>query len=629
MIAASESDRHDQAVIASWDRCQYQYNLARDASYSILRLQSTEVAPRLEAMVERTGGRRGIFRQLAEVALKVGHCLVLSDTDQILVRLESKNKGHSEFERYGIALGSCWNERIAGTNGVTMALSQGETFTVRGKDHFFSKLYPFACTAVPLFDARNEMIGAVNLSTIDRGNPAEYLFAQQLLEQAARQIQRILFEQDFSDALILSISDPGTNGLLAKDELIAVDGSGIICGATRRARQLPNGKNTINLEGQPVEAIVGFTVDDLTREPGKVLRMRFDTGTLLNVSVQETKPVRYPGRGWCNGDLQQRRGSIRRRLAPSLRELSVGSRLMVGILEQAQVCFHEGIPFLLEGESGTGKTELVKALHTAAGNSSSHLVTIDCAALADSSKDEPDISSLLQHAHIAQALQGIGNTSVTLVLENIGEMPGYGQTRLRSLLETIESDEQIKDDRQEGSPLRVVATTRQDLRAAVRDGFFREDLYYLLCGARFVLPPLRQREGRVTLARAIAAHLAGTAIELTDESIDAIQRYDWPGNVRELRNALRQSLIAGNSERISLIDLSQFATLDSEPVHRNRYPSCSRPPIKLYDEKTTLMDALLGANWNVTRAARNLGISRATMHRKMQQYSITRPAKGA
>ncbi|MCB1803878.1 MAG: hypothetical protein KDJ99_01610, partial [Candidatus Competibacteraceae bacterium] len=74
-------------------------------------------------MVERTGGRRGIFRQLAEVALKVGHCLVLSDTDQILVRLESKNKGHSEFERYGIALGSCWNERIAGTNGVTMALS--------------------------------------------------------------------------------------------------------------------------------------------------------------------------------------------------------------------------------------------------------------------------------------------------------------------------------------------------------------------------------------------------------------------------------------------------------------------------------------------------------------------------
>ena len=65
MIAASESDRHDQAVIASWDRCQYQYNLARDASYSILRLQSTEVAPRLEAMVERTGGRRGIFRQLA------------------------------------------------------------------------------------------------------------------------------------------------------------------------------------------------------------------------------------------------------------------------------------------------------------------------------------------------------------------------------------------------------------------------------------------------------------------------------------------------------------------------------------------------------------------------------------
>lgn len=626
-MVALESDSHEKAVIASWDRCQYQYNLARDASYSILRLQATEVAPRLEALVERTGGRRGIFRQLAEVAFKVGHCLVLSDADRIIVRLESKNKGYSEFERYGIAVGSCWNERIAGTNGVTMALSQGETFTVRGKDHFFSRLCPFACTAVPLLDARNEMIGAVNLSTIDHGNPAEYLFAQQLLEQAARQIQRILFKQHFSDALILAVSDPDSSGLLLNDELIAVDGSGIICGATRRAAHLANGKNMTTLEGQPVEAIVGFTVDDLSRVPGQIRSRRFDTGAVLQVAVQETKPPHYPGRGWSRGK-QQLRGFTRRRLAPSLRELSVGSRTMTAILEQAQVCFHNGIPFLLEGESGTGKTELIKALHTAAGESSAQLVTIDCAALADNSQDEHEIGALLEHAHVAQALQGIGNTSATLLLENIGEMPSYGQTRLRSLLETIESDEQIRDDRQQGSALRVVATSRQDLRAAVQEGFFREDLYYLLCGARFVLPPLRQREGRALLARAIATHWAGTAIALTAESINAIQHYTWPGNVRELRNTLRQALLAGNSERISLLDLSRFATMDSEVALQHRETSGNGPPTALCDEKTILLDALLGTNWNVARAARNLGISRATMHRKMKQYKIARPGKG-
>ncbi|MEM9439554.1 MAG: hypothetical protein AAGA73_03835, partial [Pseudomonadota bacterium] len=185
MPSAKIGSRDEDIIAASWKRCERQHGLVRETAYPILRLQSSEVAPRLEEMVERIGGHRGVFRQLAEIAAKAGQCLVLSDTDCILVRVESKDSNRSVFERYGIALGSCWNEKLAGTNGVAIAMAQSEAYTVCGADHYFSKLHPFACTAVPLFDADNQMIGAINLAGIDRGNTAEYVFAQKLLDEAA------------------------------------------------------------------------------------------------------------------------------------------------------------------------------------------------------------------------------------------------------------------------------------------------------------------------------------------------------------------------------------------------------------------------------------------------------------
>ncbi|MEL7167465.1 MAG: hypothetical protein AAGL96_18535, partial [Pseudomonadota bacterium] len=223
------------AILSSWARCERQYNLKRDTASPILRLQSSEVAPRLEAMIERTGGRHGIFRKLASIAAEAGHCLVITDNDGILIRLESKE---DEADWNGIALGSVWDERIAGTNGVSMALAEGREFTVRGNDHYYSQLQPFACTAAPLRNSANEIIGVANLSSIDRGNPADIHFAQQLLGAAANRLQHALFERDFRDQAIVSIVVPSRRELVKGAELVAVDERGIIQGATSEAHTI-------------------------------------------------------------------------------------------------------------------------------------------------------------------------------------------------------------------------------------------------------------------------------------------------------------------------------------------------------------------------------------------------------
>ena len=258
MPATKIGSRDEDVISASWQRCERQHGLVRETAYPILRLQSSEVAPRSQEMVERIGGHRGVFRQLAEIAAKAGHCLALSDTDCVLVRVEGKDNDRPVFERYGIALGSCWNEKVAGTNGVAIAMAQSDAFTVCGPDHYFSKLRPFACTAAPLFDAENRMIGAINLAGIDRGNAAEYVFAQKLLDEAAAKIQRMMFEQRFRDAMIISISGLEEYAPMPSNQLVAIDEAGIILGATAKAHQLARKPATAELLGESCETVFGI-----------------------------------------------------------------------------------------------------------------------------------------------------------------------------------------------------------------------------------------------------------------------------------------------------------------------------------------------------------------------------------
>ncbi len=631
MASELRTSKYQKAIEASWDRCKHDFSLVPHAVYPVMRLQSTEVTPRFEAMVDKTGGRRGIFQQLADIAGHAGHCLVLCDADQIVVRLEARDKGHSRFERHGIALGSCWNERIAGTNGVAMAMTLGETVTVRGNEHFFSKLNSFSCTSVPLLDACNRMIGAVSLSTRDSGNAAECLFSQQLLEQASTRIQNLLFEQHYKEALIITVSSPVGTGLMARDTLIAIDGSGHVLGATRGAGFFTVEGHGDVLTGTSMEAIAGLSVDDLVRTAGQIHNVHLDSGDVLNISVREQVASSFPT---ASGSAQKRktqRDFGRRRLSRALRALAIGSQAMADTLEQVQVCFANRIPLLIEGESGTGKTQLVTSLHADLGNTPAQLVRMDCSVFDESLMDRLQAGTLLnQVAAVAEPADN-SRLSVTLLVENVADLPEQGQSRLRLLLETLESMEHDACAQHGALVVNVVATTDHELLAEVDAGRFREDLYYLLCGAHFVLPALRNREGVDTLASAIATTLAGIAVELTHEAREAIRNHGWPGNVRELRNTLRQSLIAGNGERISLCDITLRSRPGSSAESASRGASqpvlASSPAENTYDEKVAIVDALKSTQWNVSRAARKLGIARATIHRKILRYGIVRPIK--
>ena len=617
-ITSNQTD----AIAASWDRCARRYRLRHDAGRPILRLQSSEVAPRLEQIVESTGGRQGFFQHLASVAGEIGHCLVVTDADGVTVRIEHSGTTSGSDGWNGIALGSCWDERVAGTNGVSMALRTGHAITVRGADHYFSTLRQFACTGVPVLDANGGVIGAINLVSVDRGNRADYLFGQQLLAKTAHRIQRNLFEKEFNDAMLVTVSRGGRDHVLSEDALVAVNEAGMIIGATSTVSASLDGANAASLKGQAFEAIFNVDSNRLVNVPERVLSIPGNHGAALNLTVALPK-----------GTTPQRVSkplapspAPKRRLPPSLQQLATGSHSMAAACRRARNMLEDTAMLHLEGETGTGKSALVAALlHTDAPDAP--VFDLDCATLGDCDADKDHLRRVIEQARVASTMSNGKGIHTTLVFDNVDELPRAAQAEVRRFLNDHEEHRRQRDDLGHGSRLRVISTSRKPLSNAVQAGHFRDDLFYLLTVSSVFLPPLRKREHPEVLAQALCAQLTGRTITFSPEAKDALCLTPFFGNIRELRGVLQNALATAQDNRINLLDLQQ-ASVGAPLAAAIPEPACvivPANPITAYDERSMILDALANSRWNVSEAARVLSMGRATINRKLKLYEIRRP----
>jgi len=270
---------------------------------------------------------------------------------------------------------------------------------------------------------------------------------------------------------------------------------------------------------------------------------------------------------------------------------------------------------LLQGESGTGKEVVARALHRMSGRRERAFVPVNCAAI----PSELIESELF--GHVKGAFTGATSSrnglfyyanGGTLFLDEISELPLSMQSRLLRVLEErrlrpVGSEREIPVD------VRIVAASNRDLQQAVRDGLFREDLYFRLAVVDIQVPPLRERLGDVPALvehfMALLSQSLGVPPLPRDESVlAALSRYHWPGNVRELRNFVERSLILG-----------AFATdvLTQRPATPPGDPALSLEEV----ERRHILGALEACGGNKTEAARRLGVSRKTLDRKFAEWS--------
>jgi len=339
------------------------------------------------------------------------------------------------------------------------------------------------------------------------------------------------------------------------------------------------------------------------------------------IQIDELKVVL--NRAFHLSNLEREQRAMRQRLSSNTFEDMLGTcRKMQEVFSVIRKVATTDAPVLIIGESGTGKELVARAIHRLSVHKAKPFIVINCGAIPENLME----SELFGHekgaftgAHIQRKGRFEMADGGTLFLDEIGELPLNMQVKLlrflqERVIERIGGRQQIEVD------ARIIAATNRDLKEAMKDGSFREDLYFRLGVILIALPPLREREGdKILLARAFLKRYADESRKnvkgFTDQAMDAIEQYNWPGNVRELENQIKRAVIMAEGPQVTPADLEMEAP-------RSRYEGMALKDARAALEKELFTKAVARSGGNLTKAAMELGISRPTLYDLMDKYGI-------
>lgn len=280
---------------------------------------------------------------------------------------------------------------------------------------------------------------------------------------------------------------------------------------------------------------------------------------------------------------------------------------------------------LIRGESGTGKELVAKAIHLNSKRKYFPIITVNCGALAESLLE----SELFGHekgAFTGAQFRRKGKFEMahegTIFLDEIGTISTKMQIELLRVIESkqftrVGGNETIKSD------FRVIAATNEALETRVKEGKFREDLYYRLNVFTVFIPPLRERpEDILTLANYFLVKFCNMMNKpqkkLSPEAVNFLKNYNWPGNVRELENAIERAVVISKSDTIL------FQDLPFHPQNEELAGDCDDKSIAAL-EKRHILKTLNENRWNISKTSKILGIDRVTLYNKLNRYNISKP----
>lgn len=556
---------------------------------------------------EPEAATRRRFREAIQVSLppiasflsETGAVLIASDATGILLAVEGDQPVVERLANNGAIPGAAWPEHQIGTNAIGTALTLGRAVQIHGQEHFCEAGKPWSCTAAPLYDVGDGTV----LGVVDVTGPASAALAEggALVMSVARQVQGLLAQQDLADRakLLEFFADhkPRTG------EAALVDRQGRIVKATPGARwgdvMLTPG---MRLEGLNRENVERDCLCGLAGPVGDGCMTKIDDGgDCLGIMLRLPDSPRRAAAQWA--------------LPGPLKAILDGSPSLMPVLEQAYRYALRRFPLLLQGETGTGKDLLAAAIHRAGPAPVGPFVAVNCAAI----PRDLIASELFGHADGAFTGARRGGSKGrfeqadggTLFLDEIGDMPLEMQPYLlRAIEEQVVT--RLGEGIQRRVDVRVIAATNRPLPDAVADGTFRADLLYRLNTGVLYLPPLRERLGDLPhLVSVLLRQIMPAGAENWDHDSGLLAKlgsYHWPGNVRELRSALTR-----------MATLSSNGTLDPSHLGIEVHSEGACGPLR-DTEKTMILAAMAATNGNATRAARSLGISRATIYRRLNTY---------
>ncbi|MCR8960103.1 sigma-54-dependent Fis family transcriptional regulator [Variovorax sp. CCNWLW225] len=645
-------------VTRSWSRCLNQYQLDPGRPREPVVIASSALQSRRNQHADVIECARyemtTLYQQLADAESAV----VLTDTDGVIVHMVSSPEFAAEAEPMGLRAGGMWGEAEAGTNGMGTCLAAAHPISVRREEHFFSHFTQLTCSAVPVFDPSGEIIAVLDVTSRSSLMQQHVLV---LLGMTARMIENRLIDKRFSNAHPLHFHSRPEFVYTLHEGKLAVGDDGRILAANRSALFQLGVQTMDEIRTQRIDDLFQTSLEDIVQRslsssfhPVVAYRanaaLRFFAVARRPASDAAT-PARARAAGAITAPMAAEAGADAFRAplrpaatrAPGIRTFK--DARLVAHLDTARRVVARRTPVLLCGETGSGKEVFARAIHETSPHAEGAFVAVNCASLPETLIESElfgykagAFTGAQRSGRRGKILQADGGT---LFLDEIADMPLELQARL---LRVLDERQVTPLGTEETHPVdfQLVSASHQHLPSLVREGRFREDLYYRLAGIELDLPALRDRTDKRELIHDVLKDEGGSDCRLGEDAERMLMAYPWPGNLRQLRHVLRSAAALADGKTITREHLPSLvaraapspapayalpaAAIETADAQGEAAASDAPPAVKLNpiqaNERQVLLQMLEQHRWNVSNVAKALDVSRNTLYRKLHKLHI-------
>lgn len=594
---------HDTIIQDSWRRCRA-FGLDHQSAPSFDQLPAEGISQLLESQHALVQTTHQEVLPYYENILSNSNCLIMlaDNQGQVLTSWGTQRFIEPKLAR-GFSAGASWRERSTGTNAIGTALACAQAVHIEHDEHFLKANRFMTGSAAPIFDANREIIAVLDVSSDSYLPPSHTLGMVKMMSQT---VENRLILNLFGGEHFQLTFNTGLNNLDSQwAGLLIFDESGQVLSANRRADNLLG----ISLSRVMIDSLFKVSLLELLNQPeGLPFALQAAGSNRFQCLLKRPKQV----------PVQARVFSEPAAVPIGLKTLHFGDSRVEKAVRQAERLLEKDIPLLIHGETGVGKEVFVKALHQASSRSQQAFIAVNCAAI-PAELVESELFGYEKGAFTGANQKGsIGlirkADKGTLFLDEIGDMPLPTQARLLRVLQErcvqpVGSSELFPVD------LRIISATNRSLREQVQIGRFREDLYYRIGGLTLELPPLRERSDKQALFKQLwqqhrePTQWAGLSIEV----LALFERHPWPGNLRQVSSVMQVALAMAEDQPIRPEHLPDDFFVDLGQA------SPSTPPVMGdLDDSQNLQQRLAAVGGNISHLARELGVSRNTLYKRLR-----------
>ncbi|ABS42825.1 sigma-54 interaction domain-containing protein [Clostridium botulinum] len=625
---------HDEIIRSSHNRCM-KYGIKKEKIFPTTIIKGDKFKLLLKKNNELIKVAKPFIKILYDFLKGSGFALYLTDKKGFPLIIIGDEDIIKDMAEMGIVEGADMSEESTGTNAIGTAIKENCSLQISGDEHYIYVYNVWTCSAAIIHNEEGNIIGCLNLTG---RRQLVHPHSLGLVVAAVKSIENQLEAEKSQNELFKTYQYLNKVIDSINSGIFAVDTNGLIKAINNSACVMLNIKkeNIINESVQNILCNWEYILDTLNS--GK----RYEDKEIIYSNINKKKRFNLTAYSIRNKngiitevvvmfkDMMNVYNLVNKytgMIATYTFDDIVGkSEKFIKVMRQAKKISNSPSTVLIQGESGTGKELIAHSIHNNSNRKNNSFVAINCGAI-PKSLIESELFGYEEGAFTGAKRGGYAGkfelaSGGTLFLDEIGEMPLDMQVNLLRVLQEGFFT-RIGGNRYINIDVRIIAATNKDLKAEVKKGTFREDLYYRLSVIPICVPPLRERPEDIEI---LIEHFLNTKSIKLNKAIPNIKsdiyeeliNYSWPGNVREIENCIEN--IVNMDGNVSLNFETKFFDKQQQNLNRNNLELelCSLAQL----EKKAIINCIQKCNGNVTKVSKILGINRSTLYSKIKKYNI-------